>query len=88
MLDDKYTMREWFTLLEPDVRRKLIENMRRQGKLHRLNTINSSFGDALSCSMSWNSSPEGADYWYRQRCAADENTKKPRQDIDCTIPEQ
>lgn len=86
MTKTRYTMREWITLLEPDVQQKLIGNMRRQDKLHRLDKHFGSLHDTLTGSMSWRASQEGANYWYQLTRKTNGDTRKPGRDIDCTVP--
>ena len=87
-MKNKFTIEEWFTLLEPEIRDKALANRKAFGGdptplFHRLDV-------ALSGAFYWASTPEGHDFWQRLFDAAFNETRKPatnRGTIDCTIRE-
>lgn len=85
-MKNKFTIEEWFTLLEPEIRDKALANRKAFGGdptplFHGLDV-------ALSGAFHWASTPEGHDFWHRIHVATATETRKPatnRGMIDCTI---
>lgn len=55
----KYTIKQWFSLLPPDIRERAIANTKKA----MLRFLDSSFSEAIKGAFIWESSPEGHEYW-------------------------
>jgi hypothetical protein len=89
-----YTIRKWIRLLEPDVRAKLLVNMREyhgEAVDITLDRSVSNLAKAINDAFIWSSSPEKYTFWCAQYHKAEKDNRTPDNvclDIDCTIPEE
>lgn len=88
-----YPIREWIKLLKPDIRAKLLAGIQAQRGTRTTEWLDwelPSLHKAIDYAFTWNSTPEGHDFWSRlyDKAARDKRTPDGlRKDVDCTIPE-
>ncbi len=89
-MEDRFTIEEWFTLLEPGIREKAMARRGAYRGSDRETSYHESLAKALGSAFVWSETPEKHNYWKKVRDNAIKETRKPatnRGMIDCTIGE-
>lgn len=87
-MNDRFTIEEWLTLLEPGIREKAKAHMKIYwtDRSPRAESLSNALGKAFV----WDRTPEGRAFWEKLRDKALMETRTPatnRGMIDCTIGE-
>ncbi len=90
-MKNSYTVKEWLSLLPPEVRRMALANLENPERWHPYYEESrkvSTLADAIDLSAVWKKTPQGHAFWSDQHRLADRNKRTPAPPgIDCTVPE-